>query len=206
MAEMEKKYRILMNSWLFIICFLISCQQTKIQEKKGNKSDIINDFIPELRVNQFELRNPNTLINLGSQSVLLQENLRYSPVLALADQDRTQYLLAYHYEGDLKNYFSCFEIGYISDESNLREKVNKIETREFKTESGLKLGMTVDQITSSKGKNYTVQKKNNLTIIKYSIENANSPILRKYNMPSYFMEFYLQDNRVNKLLFGFGYP
>lgn len=76
---------------------------------------------------------------------------------------------------------------------------------DFKTESGLKLGMTLKEITNLKGGDYKTEKKSNEEIARYTIDSED-PKIKQYEMPSYFMEFYLKGNKVYKIIFGFEYP
>jgi len=76
----------------------------------------------------------------------------------------------------------------------------------FMTESGLKLGITLEEITNLKGSDFKVEKKPNEEIIRYTIDNPDDPKIKQYEMPPYFMEFYLKDNKVYKIIFGFEYP
>lgn len=209
MVKVEQKYLTLMSSFLLMFFVLFSCQQSekKIQEKIENETVITEKFSkPDFKINQLELRKENTLINFSSQNVVLHGNIRYSPIVAFANKEKKEYLLAYQYEGDVKNSFSCFEIGYLKDDAKLENDVVKTKYEDFETESGLKLGMTLEQITNLKGSDYKVEKKSNEEIIRYTIDNPDDPKIKQYEMSPYFMEFYLKDNKLYKIIFGFEYP
>lgn len=209
MEKMERKYQMLMNSLLLLFFLFFSCHQSekKIQGKIENETVITENFSkPDFKVNQLQLREEGSINNFYPQNVRLLDNLRYSPVIAFTDKEKKEYLLAYQYEGDVKNSFSCFEVGYLKDDRKLEKDVTETKYDNFNTESGLKLGMTLEEITNIKGSNYKVEKKSNEQIIRYTIDNPNDPKIKQYEMPPYFMEFYLKDSKLYKIIFGFEYP
>jgi hypothetical protein len=205
MVKVEQKYLTLMSSFLLLFFVLFSCQQS---EKKIQNETVITEKFSKLdfKINQLELREENSLTNFYSQNIRLLDHLRYSPVTVFTDKEKKEYLIAYQYEGDVKNSFSCFEVGYLKDDPKLEKDVAKTKYDNFKTESGLKLGMTLEEITNLKGSDFKVEKKSNEQIIRYTIDNPDNPKIKQYEMPPYFMEFYLKDNRLYKIIFGFEYP
>ena len=67
--------------------------------------------------------------------------------------------------------------------------------------------MNFDDIINIKGVNYVTEVNNNITIITYKNEDYNeSSFLKRYNMPSYFMEFTLRDNKLIRIKYGFDQP
>jgi len=209
MVKVEQKYLTLTSSFLLLFFVFFSCQQSekKIQEKIENETVITEKFSkPDFKISQLELREENSLTNFYSQNIRLLDHLRYSPVTVFTDKEKKEYLIAYQYEGDVKNSFSCFEIGYLKDDLKLEKDVTETKYDDFKTESGVKLGMSLEEIINLKGRNYKVEKKPNEEIIRYVIDNPDDPKIKQYEMPPYFMEFYLKDNRVYKIIFGFEYP
>lgn len=139
-------------------------------------------------------------------AVKLIERVRDSPLVLFANQQGDEYLMAYKYEGNLKNAFSCFEIGYSKDFTS--ESPNKTPAKNFKTESNLGLGMTLKDLEAIKGKEYVKKDLDGNTIlITYRVNDMDSsPFLKRYNMPGYFLECTLKDDRITKLFFGFDYP
>ncbi len=199
----------LMNS-LFVLFFLLfSCQESnkKVQKRLENKVNLNEKFSkPDFKINLLELRNENTLAKFYSSNIKLQDRLRYSPVVVFENKDKTKYLITYHYDGDVKYAFSCFEIGYLKDDHKLKNGIVTTNYENFTTESGVKLGMSLQEIINLKGNDYKVEKKSNEEIIRYTIDNPDNPKIKQYEMPPYFMEFYLKDNKVYKIIFGFEYP
>lgn len=209
MEQVGRKYQMLMNSLLLLLFLIFSCHQSekKIKEEIQYKTTITEEFSnPDFKINQLELREKNSLINFYSQNIIVLNNLRYSPVVAFTNNEKKEYLLAYQYEGDIKNSFSCFEIGFLKDDSRLEKDASVTKYDDFKTESGLKLEMTLEEITNLKGIDYKVEKKSNEEIVRYTIDNPDNPKIKQYEMPPYFMEFYLKNNTTYKIIFGFEYP
>ncbi len=138
--------------------------------------------------------------------VILIEQIRDSPIVLFTNRQGNEYLMAYQYEGGAKNAFSCFEIGYQKDLSG--QIPNKTHEISFKTESNIRLGITLHDVELIKGKNYLKNVINGGTIVvKYRIKDMDlSPFLRRYNMPGYFLELTLKDDKVTKVFFGFDYP
>jgi hypothetical protein len=135
------------------------------------------------------------------------ERIRSSAVMVFSNAATNQYLLAYQYEGDTKNAFSCFEIGYMKNlEPAGRGKMNRVNEKSFQTESGLALGLSLEAVVKAKGKGFKKTGTGNSITLTYRIEDAASPFLQRYSMPGYFMEFVLKENKVVKILFGFDYP
>jgi hypothetical protein len=131
------------------------------------------------------------------------EKIRESPVVIFFNNDLKEYLLAYQYEGGVRGAFDCFEIGYNKDSTLSKYPHIKTNYASFQTESRISLGLTLKELVGIKGDSYT--KNNKQFMIRYEI-NAIEPFLKRYNMPSYFMEIELKNNYVDKIKFGFGYP
>ena len=136
----------------------------------------------------------------------IHDFIRFSPVMIFSNKLKEEYLIAYQYEGVTEYAFSCFEIGYFEEDKRLNKKlvVNSEETI-FKTESGLGLGSTLEEVTDAKGKNFKAKRKGNDMILTYHL-NKKHPFVKRYYMPGYFMEFRLRENKVRQITFGFEYP
>lgn len=127
-------------------------------------------------------------------------HLRESPIVGFKNKDNSEYLLLYQYEGGVKNGFSCIEIGYTRD---LQKKFTALDYVKFKTESGLMLGMTLKELEYIKGNSY-IQDVNKVV---YQLKDyPNSSFLRSHNMPAYFLECTLKDDRIIRIKYGFDYP
>ena len=179
------------------------------QKEKTQKTT--SNVVPDTTVNsKIYLENYESTSQFydKNKSLDLVERIRESPVAIFLNKSGQEYLLAYQYEGSTEKAFSCFEIGYFKDEKSLA-KAKSIQTTEvgFETESGLHLGMSLENLKKIKGNDFEIIKLENFVIVKYKIDNfETSPFLRKYNMPGYFIEAHSKNNRISKIKFGFDYP
>lgn len=166
-------------------------------------------FKPDRSINNhLFLENPESVRNFytGKKVLKLNETLRGPMVVVFSNQSKDTYLLAAQYEGNTKNYFSLFEIGYFEDDTKVSKTPAFISKDAiFETESGLGLGSTLEQIIETKGKNYKTRKADKDTIMTYYLSDKHS-FVKKHFMPGYFMEFRLRDNKVRRIIFGFEYP
>ncbi len=78
----------------------------------------------------------------------------------------------------------------------------------FKTESGIKIGMSKKELLEIKGDSFLKKQVNGQEVLSYRIDDfSSSAFLKKYNMPAYFAEYWFtNDNRFFKYKFGFEYP
>jgi len=181
----------------------------KVSKVKLNQE--LNQIIPDTTINnKLFLANYETLprFYLDYKNIFTIDRIRESPVVVFCDKSKTEYLITYQYEGSTKNSFDCFEIGYLNNDKTLN-KINLFNTEEveFKTESNIGLGITLKELVAKKGSKYQIKNNEKEVILIYrNTYYKNSSFLKRYNMPSYFMEFILKDDKVIKIKFGFDYP
>ena len=171
----------------------------------------LKDVLPDSTVNKLLILENNESLQKfykDYKTISTIDRLRESPVVIFSSKDKSQYLLAYQYEGNTKNNFSCFEIGYFENEKKLNQNSSyNVEDKIFETESKLSLGISLEKLIEIKGDSYKTKNDKDESVVTYRIDNyEKSSFLKKYNMPGYFMEFRLKDNKVTKILFGFDYP
>jgi hypothetical protein len=174
------------------------------------KTTNYSNLIPDTSVNnklKLESYESSETFYPNYRNLKIIDTLRNNLVVFFSDKFQKQYLLGYVYEGDTKNAFACFEIGFIEDDTKLKNsKYNLTDEKGFKTESGLKLGMSLNELVKKKGKNYEIRFDVDSTLVYKLNTNTESSFLTRYNMPGYFMEFKIKNNKVRKILFGFDYP
>ncbi|MGP1500513.1 MAG: hypothetical protein ACTTJM_01840 [Bergeyella cardium] len=186
--------------YLMYLFFIISCKKATFNNNK---------FHPEISINNSLYLKDGISINnfyKDYKNLNIIHSLRETPIIIFADKQDKEYLIAYQYEGDAKNEFSLFEIGYIKNDPRLIKNINKTTYDIFKTESGLCLGLDLKDILSLKGTPSKVIKKQDKTILIYEINIQDDKRISKYNMPSYYMHIYTKNNKTYKIIFGFGYP
>lgn len=212
-----------MGNSLFLILLLfinVSCNTKQVTENenvkvdlesKSDESNIINldqeaiDFEPDTLVKGFMALNDKSFLENIKLELSLENRvdfLRESPVFIFSDKNDKEYLLAYQYEGATEYEFSCFEIGYKNDlEKN--DKIIQVDCGKFILGSGLELGISLKDLIKIKGDSYIADEDK----IIYKIDDyLSSKFLKKYNMPSYFLECTLKDDKIVKIRFGFDYP
>ncbi|WP_430613530.1 hypothetical protein [Flavobacterium sp. JP2137] len=223
--------------FFFLISLLVSCQSnsaksnleennTKIISEKLSNEDTVSvinhnsiittsekliDFVPDTTINKkLFLENSSSLVGIysGSKPLKLIERLRESPINIFVNKSNKEYLLAYQYEGNTNYTYSCIEIGYLEDDKVIKSNdLTQTEETYFKTESGLSLGLSLEEVVNIKGKEYEQQEFNDFIVLSYRIDDyESSAFLKRYRMPGYFIQIKLKNNIVTKITFGFDYP
>ena len=109
--------------------------------------------------------------------------------------------------GDSKNQISIFKVEK-SNKASYGFKELNFDT--FKTEKGIKLGLTKKQVIEKLGNCYApIDSTKNYIELYYLIEqpkDSKSKILKKNNMPIYFASYRFWNDRLEKFEFGFEYP
>lgn len=182
-----------------LVCFCGVCQgqkqfrpDTTINRKLVlENSQSVKAFLPDL------------------QALAICENrIRPYPFSLFVNNTETAYLFAYCYEGSLRNEYSAFEIGYVTDVASLeRIKHYTVSDSLFTTETGIKLGMDVQELIKIKGKDFQKIGKTDEkgSWVVYRID-AQSDFCRKYGMPDYEMKVRVSNGKINRICFGFEYP
>lgn len=210
MEEVERNYRMLMSSFLVVFA-LYNCQHKTENNNQINNTNLenkIEDFKPEISINKLlYLRDDTSLEKFypNYKNLIAIDKIRETSVIIFANKTSKEYLLAYKYEGDIKNSFSMFEIGYLQNSPELKH-FTTTNYNNFHTELGLTLGMSVDDLIKLKGENFKIENNSKGKILKYEISNPNNLYVKKYEMPPYFMDFYLKNEKVYLIIFGFEYP
>lgn len=170
---------------------------------RGQKS-----FQPDTTINgKLVLENPESVkaFYTGSKVPVICENrIRLEPFCLFLNKTGTQYLFAYCYEGSLKNQYSAFEIGYADDIASLKGiKYITVQDSLFVSETGITLGMDINELKNNKGMNFQVSEESGTWLYRL---DAQSEFCRKYGMPDYVLKVRVKDGRVNWIWFGFEYP
>lgn len=218
MEQVVGEFQILESKKLLVIFLLMlfsSCSESQSNNKNiapteekvvANASDSSitrNAFVPDSTINNsLKLTDPSSLNNFFNGNTVLVDRLRESPVLIFCNGDKSEYLLAYQYEGATKYAFSCFEIGHTND-TILESKFADMDIKDFSTESGIKLGLPFELLVARKGSDYDVSGQD--SVITYRLD-INSSFVERYNMPGYFLQCAIQNGKVDRIKFGFDYP
>lgn len=211
-----------MNRFMcFVILFsllLLSCGNSNSKTSNDNtlntgvkqvKKDFAKgDFVADTTINKkLFLENCQSVEAYfkNSNCIDLVEQIRSSPVAVFSNNGKNEYLLAYQYEGGVKNSFSCFEIGKLSDLQNMaNSSVKQINIASFSTESNLQLGQSIEDVKRIKGDSFIATTEDDEKIITYKIEDPKSDFLIRYSMPSYFLQItFDQTEKVKRIVFDY---
>jgi hypothetical protein len=122
-------------------------------------------------------------------------------------QHREETLTLTQHPGDGKNQISVFKVGY-SDTINRGYKQLHIDT--FKTEKGIKLGLTKNEIIARFGNCYaTIDSTDDYIELYYMIElpkDSKTKLLQNNNMPLYYASYKILRGKLAAFEFGFEYP
>lgn len=199
---------------VFVLLVLIqSCDNSKIKKPLARikkieiqSKQISKEYVPDIQLNN-KLRlidQINDLNTISLNDFCFIQNLKKDEVLVMS--------ISF---GGSKNEYRFFDIISLSNgqQNELKKynvdllKIPTINIISFKSESGIKLGMSRDEIHKIKGDNCEIIKKGDeVEIHKYVIDNQNSKFLQKYNLPKYVAHFFFQNNKLCRYSFGFEMP
>lgn len=172
------------------------------EKQKENQLSCISSE-PDTSVVGIKIRNAESTLNvLGKETKLMGDSthLFYS-------NDKKQKLELTVHSGDYYNQVSIFNISY-ADKSKLN--LQQINSKEFETEKGIKLGISKRQIIEKLGTCYVVKDSSKNRIeLNYRLELPNdskTKILKTNNMPIYFATYKLTNDKLENIEFGFEYP
>jgi hypothetical protein len=210
MAALKRLFEELMSRKivvsLFLLCFISIGTISGIRTNYAIKNDV--EFAPDTSINgKLFLRAPNSLNYFFINEFEMTPNSENQefPAVFFCSIDSNKYVALYHYYGDLKNQYSLFEVGYC-DSIQFKVKYNFSHYNDFFTESKIRLGMTKKELINRKGENFKIRNVGKQVILKYIVDDMNSVFLKRYNMPVYFAEYYIVNNKIFKFRFGFEYP
>ncbi len=161
------------------------------------------DFYPDTCIGMISLYQSNKIEKYLGKDPMSRILDDYFPSLNVLSSDKTQKLTVIFHPGSVVNEFSEFSISYNTD--------NEVETyitsdNEFITESGIKLGISIDELKGIKGiPASTIE--DETVLISYKIVGIeNSEFLRRYNMPEYYARYKFENGKLIEFQFGFEYP
>ena len=160
-------------------------------------------FEPDTLIGQISLINSKNIESYLGKSVmnrLVDEGLPSSSVLS---KDSKQRLTFYFHPGGVKNEFSEFRVNYV-DQKGRDEFVT--DEKEFVTESGIKLGLTMGEFRTIKGEPDSLTNDETSTFHYKMDDFKSSEFLRSYNMPIYYADYKFKNGYLTEFRFGFEYP
>ena len=212
---------LLLASFLFANC---NNSQVKTAEKNDRielipepdrHERLIGEAIQKIKFVNCEFLDPDTSIS----DIILRNSKSADKVIGTNNisDERGQYhfyskmdaetLTLTQHPGDGKNQISIFNITY-SDKADHGYKQLNIDA--FKTEKGIKLGMSKSEVLSRLGNCYVVvDSTKELIELYYRLENpkdSKTNVLKNHNMPAYYAIYEFWKNELKNFEFGFEYP
>lgn len=171
-----------------------------IQKLQNSKCLIQN---PDVSLDGIELRNSESTISMIGNKDKIDEFNEYH----YYSNNGSETLTLTQHPGDSKFQISIIKVENSNKGSNSYRILN---FNSFKTQNGIKLGMSKNQIIEKLGKCYApIDSTNNYIEIYYRIQapkDTKSKILENYNMPVYYASYKLRDDKLDNYEFGFEYP
>ena len=127
-------------------------------------------------------------------------------VFYFSNISKSEYLKLIFFPGNTQNAFSRFVISEV-EARPINRRLNVAQCPVFTTESGIKLGITLDELEKIKGTEYLTTEKDSSDVYTYSImSDINSAFYRRYRMPIYSAVYRFKNNRLVEFEFGFENP
>jgi hypothetical protein len=141
---------------------------------------------PDTSVVGIKIRNAESTLKILGQKTKLEGDSTH----VFYSSNKKQLLGLSVHAGDHYSQVSIFNISYSENPSkNLR----RINSEEFKTEKGIKLGINKKEIIEKLGHCYITK-------------DSTKKLLEKNNMPIYYAKYKLIGNKLKNIEFGFEYP
>lgn len=206
------------NNLILILIYLLSCSCHN--KTNDNKTELGSDtekyehdnyspdgiaYIPDSSIIGICLLS-DSLISaiLGDDYKMSLSSNTDIPNLIVFNSKSNQLLSLYQHPGGLMGEFAEFEVTGFNDYGK-RPVIEKSD-KEFITESGIKLNMTIGELKAIKGEPDTTIV-NETSILKYSLDDINeSDFLKRYNMPIYYADYEFKNGYLMRFKFGFEYP
>lgn len=199
---------------IVIGCFFLACTWQnntfpQRDEEKEVKKDSANKviFIPDISIGKkLFLLHPLSVENLLGNIMAFMDKDADFPFVYMLNNIGDEYLKMTFYPGDEANSMSLFEVGW-SNALTIKIEKRIAPFDSFTTENGISLGMNKDDLLRIKGDDCSITDDNDMLLIKYIVDDfETSEFLRRYNMPVYFANYWIKENKIVKYQFGFEYP
>jgi hypothetical protein len=173
--------------------------------KKQKELNLTTCFFsdPDTSVTGIKIRNIESTLNiLGKQTKLEGDSTHI-----FYSSDKKQKLGLTVHPGDYYSQVSIFNISYSDNSSQNNRQIN---TKEFVTEKGIKLGISKNEIIEKLGNCYKANDSTKSSIeLYYRLELPNdskTKLLKNDNMPIYYAKYRLTNYKLKNIEFGFEYP
>ncbi len=193
---------------LVVVCGQAIETKSNLEIKSDKKVEkAVVNFMPDSSINGvLFLHNPSsTLKVLGDVMSNINVDTDFPDAYFESSVEGEEYLRIIFFPGNESNSLSQFEVGSLSLTGSKDLQPSKYPS--FKTESGIRIGMSKDELIAIKGNEFKEEKLSDYLKLTYSINESSSDFLKKYNMLAYFAEYWFTtDDKLIKYKFGFEYP
>jgi hypothetical protein len=160
-------------------------------------------FYPDTVIGKISFLNTENVADYLGEDVMDRPDSKGLLTTEVYSKNRKQLLKIYLHPGSYKNEFSEFEIKY---NDRIDRDIWIVDDTEFKTESDIKLGITIGDLRSIKGEPDSIIYNSTVTFL-YEINlNDTSDFLDRYNMPRYYSDYEFMNGYLIRFKFGFEYP
>ncbi len=158
---------------------------------------------PDTSVAGIKIRNVESTLKILGKQIKLEGDSTH----VFYSSDKKQKLGLTVHPGDYYSQVSIFNISY---SYNLNQNFRQINSKEFKTEKGIKLGISKREIIERLGTCYAIKDSSKNTIeLYYRLELSNDSktnLLKNNNAPIYYAVYILTNDKLKNIEFGFEYP
>jgi hypothetical protein len=175
-------------------------EDDRLDKGKNIKNEFLKDFKFDVKINDLEFNNPKSIIeNVGTleERIMEGENL---PYVTFLNENKTEKLKVVLFPGSSFNDVYQFRVCYYKNDSI---PFHTTKYSDFRTESGIKLGITKNELINIKGKGFREEG----NALRYEIYDYEKPdFFKKYNLPIYYAVYTFETEKLIEFEFGFVYP
>ena len=179
--------------------------EKKIVEKYQDNSKLVSSVCifdnPDTSLSNIKLRDAKS-----AATILEVTKLNGDTTYQFYSKDKKEILGVTVHPGDYYSQISIFQVKY-AVKSN-QGTISKIDN--FKTEKGIRLGLTKNEIVGRLGNCYSLSDSTkNSFVINYRLEDPNdskTKLLERQNMPIYYATYKFKSGKLIEYEFGFEYP
>lgn len=125
--------------------------------------------------------------------------------MALCNQDKHEKLVLSFYERDIAIIISELQVERVHT-PHADCIVPPQYIAHFMSGKGVHLGMSRNEVVRILGNGYVKHPHPDEQVISYRIDNKDSPVLQRHNVPAYYGQYHFKENRLVKFVMGFELP
>ena len=144
---------------------------------------------------------------IGKDYTLTDDDTEHMPHIYFYNKEKTEILTLFFHYGGVRSSFA--EVRVTKGGEKIHNNIKILGANSFVTNKGVHLGISKKSLLKILGDQHTVEKRNELEIIKYFLNQENEKdqaFLKIYNMPEYYGRYIFKNNVLVEFQFGFTYP